>query len=78
MLAPCDVYFSDSLSLDLSDSLNLASLAFIALTPSRWALPFNLVPERTRTLLSVLSSRLFALEPLGGAMSNSWVVELEG
>ena len=41
-------------------------------------LPFNLIPERTRTLLSVLSSRLFASEPLGGAMSNSWVVELEG
>ena len=63
---------------DFSDSLNRACLAFIALTLCCSSLPFNLILERTSTLLSVLSSRLFALEVLGGAMSNSWVVELEG
>ena len=77
MLAPCEVDFSNSLNVDFSDSPNLAFLAFSALTLSRSALPFNLIPERTRTLLTVLSSRLFAFEPLGGAMLNSWVVELE-
>ena len=40
---PRNVDFSEPLNLHFSDSLNLASLAFIALTLSRSALPFNLI-----------------------------------